>query len=298
MDRRCFFKVVGVAASAPLVAGAAQPAAAASRPEDANAVLVDLTRCVGCRTCEAACAEANGLPAPDWSDDMSYASLRTTTDKQWTAVNRFQTSKGEVFAKGQCMHCLEPACAAGCLTKALYKTPEGPVVWRADKCMGCRFCMVSCPFDVPKFEYNSWNPKIQKCQMCWERVKAGGEPACVENCPAEAIVFGKRGELLEIARQRIYQNPGQYVSHIYGEHEAGGTAVLYLSAVPFEELGVRADIGTESYPEMTRDFLTAVPLILTAFPAFLLGLRQSTAPGPEAPSIDAGESATLPREEA
>ena len=283
LDRRGFFKLAGAAGGAAALAP--RRAAAASRERDTEgswAVLVDLTRCGGCRTCEAMCAEANGLPEPDWSDDFSYESVRTTSPSQWCVVNRHVTSAGEVFVKTQCMHCLEPACAAGCLTRALHKTEEGPVEWREDKCMGCRYCMISCPFDAPKFEYHSAVPKIQKCQMCFDRVAEGGEegeagvPACVENCPYEALTFGRRGELLEIARERIYRNPDTYVSHIYGEHEAGGTGVLYISPVPFGELGFRTDLGETSYPERTRDFLTAVPLVLLVWPAMMLALRRSS----------------------
>jgi formate dehydrogenase iron-sulfur subunit len=287
VNRRKFLQTMGAAGGTSLVAGAARArdvvmpsSKRVKEPEpaadDAYAVLVDLTACVGCRTCEEACAAANGLPDPDWSDDFSYESERSTSPQQWVAVNRRETTRGEVFLRGQCMHCVEPACAAACLTKAMYKTPEGPVIWREDKCMGCRFCMLSCPFGVPKFEYDSPNPRIQKCQLCWERVKEGQVPACVENCPAEALTFGKRKDLLEIARQRIYQNPDQYHPHIYGEHEAGGTSWLYISPVPFEELGVPTDLGDSSYPELTRDFLTAVPVVLLLWPAFLLGLYQST----------------------
>ena len=200
-------------------------------------------------------------------------------------VNRFETDVGEVYVKRQCMHCETPACAAACLTKALHKTDEGPVVWRASKCLGCRYCMMACPFDVPKFEYNSAVPRILKCRMCLERLRDGEVPACVENCPAEALTFGKRGELLEIARQRIYQNPGDYVSHIYGEHEAGGTNWLYISPVPFDQLGFRTDLDTTAYPEFTRDFLTSVPIVLTLWPAFLLALRQATRPEAESSEI-------------
>jgi len=160
----------------------------------------------------------------------------------------------------------------------MLKTKEGPVIWREDKCMGCRFCMVSCPFDMPKYEYHSAMPKVQKCRMCWERLQAGEVPACVEECPEEAAIFGKRSELLEIARQRIYENPGTYVPHIYGEHEAGGTGWLYISPVPFEEIGFRTDLGETAYPEYSRQFLTAVPVVLIMWPAFLLALRQATAP--------------------
>jgi Fe-S-cluster-containing dehydrogenase component len=235
-----------------------------------------------------ACAEANGLPEPDVTlvgSDIPLRPVRSTTETRRTVVNRRETRSGEVFVKTQCMHCVEPACAAACLTRALYKTKDGPVVWRESKCMGCRFCMVSCPFDAPKFEYHSAAPKIEKCQLCFARVAGGGQPACVENCGGDALTFGRRSELLETARQRIYGNPGQYVPHIYGEHEAGGTSWLYISPVPFEELGFRTDLGTTSYPERTRDFLTAVPLVLTTFPAMLMALRRATAP--EAPALAA-----------
>jgi len=279
MKRRAFLKLMGVAAGTAVggrKAHADDAGVAATRGADESyGVLVDLTACVGCRTCEMACAEANGLPEPDWSDDFSYQAERSTSERQWTAVNRYETSAGEVFVKRQCMHCAQPACTAACLTRALLKTPEGPVIWRADKCMGCRFCMISCPFDVPKFEYHSPVPRIQKCRMCWERLEEDEVPACVENCPAGALTFGKRSELLRIARERIVQNPEQYVDHVYGEHEAGGTGFLYLSPVPFEELGFRTDLEQTPYPELTRDFLTSVPLVLILWPALLLGLRQA-----------------------
>jgi Fe-S-cluster-containing dehydrogenase component len=302
MKRRDFFKLVGIAAGTALSGREAEASEASAETDDGYGVLVDLTACVGCRTCEAACAEANGLPEPDWSDDFSYEAERSTTDRQWTAVSRYETSRGEVFVKRQCMHCRQPACTAACLTKALFKTSEGPVIWRESKCMGCRFCMVSCPFEGPKFEYHSAVPKIQKCRMCWERLREGGVPACVENCPNEALTFGKRSELLEIARARIYQNPGKYVSHIYGEHEAGGTGWLYLSPVPFEELGFRTDLDATAYPELTRDFLTSVPLVLILWPALLLGLRQATqrddeSPGSEIPELENPETATDPTRE-
>jgi ferredoxin len=155
------------------------------------------------------------------------------------------------------------------------KTPEGPVIWREDKCMGCRFCMISCPFEVPKFEFDSPNPEIRKCDMCFERLQEGEKPACVANCPTGALTFGKRPELLEEGRRRIYAEPGRYLHHIYGEHEAGGTSWLYLSPVPFEELGFPMHIGTTPYPEYTREFLYAVPLVLTVVPPFLLAMAKA-----------------------
>lgn len=278
LTRRTFFKINAVGATA-LAGATSADAAPAAIPHSARAVLVDLTKCIGCRSCEAACATANGLPEPDSSDDGSYVKARYATDRQWTVVNRYATSRGEVFVKSQCMHCVQPACAAGCPTKALSRDPEtGAVTWNGDKCMGCRFCMIACPFDVPKFEYSSWNPKIQKCRLCFDRITAGQVPACVENCVGEALTFGLRDELLEQARRTIHQNPDKYVSHIYGELEAGGTSWLYISSVPFEELGFRTNISHAAIPETTRDFLTAVPIVLVAWPAMLAALRHATSP--------------------
>jgi len=271
MNRRDFIKL-GTVAGTTLVAGKANAETPAS-PEEFVGVLVDTTRCIGCRACERACSVANGLPVPDVENDGALATVRDTSDSQWTVVNRFDTSKGEVFVKKQCLHCWQPACAAACLTNAMHKTRTGPVIWRGSKCMGCRFCMVSCPFDVPKFEYDSWNPKIQKCTLCHERLAQGQIPACVEACPTDALTFGSKRELMEIARLRIYHHPDRYVHKIYGEHEVGGTGWLYLSAVPFEELGFRTDLGTTPYPEYTRDFLYGVPLVLFGLPALQLGLH-------------------------
>ena len=272
MDRRMFLNLVGAAGIAS-VAGDKRAQANESGGADAGdtcAVLVDLTACAGCGNCEKACAEVHGLPEPPEWDRVTR---RETSESQWSVVNSFQTSRGEVFVKRQCMHCNTPACAAACLTKAMVKTKEGPVIWQESKCMGCRYCMVSCPFDMPKFEFNSPVPKIQKCRMCWEKLVEGEVPMCVEFCSQEALTFGKRGELLEIARGRIYQNPGKYVSHIYGEREAGGTGFLYIAGVPFEELGFPTDLGETAFPEYTRSFLSAVPIVLTVWPAFLLGLH-------------------------
>ena len=163
-------------------------------------VLVDTTKCIGCRSCEVACAESHGFEPPDILNDSGHDKIRSTSEKQYTVVNKYETDKGEVYVKKQCMHCWQPACASACLTNAMEKTHEGPIIWNEDKCMGCRFCMVSCPFDIPKFEYNEWNPKIQKCDMCWDRLEKGEKPACVSICPTDAITFGMKRELMEIAR--------------------------------------------------------------------------------------------------
>ena len=275
MNRRIFLKTMGFASGSLLAAQAVK----AGEPNGIGTlvgVLVDETRCIGCRMCEMACAKAHGLPEPELSDKTVFESQRTTTPDQLTVINRFKTEESRFFAKKQCMHCAQPACATACLTRAMYKTKEGPVIWREDKCMGCRYCMLSCPFDIPKFEYNSVNPKIRKCDLCWDRLQEGKQPACVEVCPARVMLFGKRSDLLETARARIYQNPDKYFHHIYGEHEVGGTGWLYISAIPFDQLAFKTDLDTTAYPELTKQFLYSDPLIYLFWPAMLLALHKAT----------------------
>ena len=273
--RRKFLQYAGMAAGSSLLLGPdGSFGSVASRDNSRQyAMLQDTTRCIGCQACERACAEKNGFPLPEQNPD--YSIRRNTSTDALAVVNANRTPGGGiVFAKNQCMHCDQPACVSACLVNAMYKTAEGPVIWKEDKCMGCRYCMIACPFDVPKFEYGSLNPKIRKCIMCYDRITDNRVPACAEACPQEAILFGRRGELLEIARKRIADHPAQYVRHIYGENEVGGTNILYLAGVPFEELGFRTDLGTTPYPEYTKTFLYSVPLALLLAPAFMLGLRQ------------------------
>ena len=272
MDRRGFLKTSLVVGGTALTSNKAR-AQEQQDPGEFVGILVDTTRCIGCRGCEVACSEEHDNYVPDVLNDGALEKRRKTSDKQWTVVNKFETEKGDVFVKTQCMHCYQAACATACPTEAMKQMKGGPVIWRGNKCIGCRFCMVSCPFDMPKFEYGEWNPKIQKCTMCFERLEKGQKPVCVEACPTDALMFGSRLKNLEVARHRIYSHPDNYVHHIYGEHEVGGTGYIYLSAVPFEQIGFRTDLGKRPYPEYTKEFLYAVPMILFGMPAFLLGLN-------------------------
>ena len=276
IDRRDFFKILGVTGASLATGSRLNASPTGTEKSEFLGMLYDSTRCAGCQGCEFACAEAHGLPAPSFEDLPVPGTVRKADETRRTVINAYSTSKGDVFLKRQCMHCNDPACTAACLTKAMLKNDEGPVTWRGKKCMGCRYCMVSCPFDVPKFEYHSPNPKIEKCDMCFDRIKEGQMPACAEQCPTEAIVFGTRRELITEARRRINESPGSYYDHIYGEHEAGGTGYLYLSPVPFEELGFNTTLQKSSYPALTKGFLYAVPSIFVLWPALLLGLQQAT----------------------
>ena len=275
INRRNFLKTLGVVGGT-LTVGKSFGAPDSIKKSDTefSGILYDSTLCGGCQSCEIVCADQYGFPYPD--DEPVPGVKRELIETRRVVVNCFNTSKGEQYMRKACNHCNNPACASACLTKAMLKTDEGPVIWREDKCMGCRSCMIACPFDVPKFDYNSPNPKIQKCRMCFELLQEGRQPVCVENCPAEALLFGKRRDLIEIAKARIFAEPEKYNHTIYGEHEVGGTGVIYLASVPFEELGFRNDLGTVSYPEFNKTFLYSVPAVLILWPAFLLGLHSAS----------------------
>ncbi len=244
---------------------------------DHYAMLTDMTRCVGCRRCEEACNKANNLPPPKvpFDEKSVFAEVRRTEPGVYTVVNRYNNPKtgDPVFRKVQCNHCVEPACASACPVGALKKSKEGPVTYNENICIGCRYCMTACPFYIPTFQYNNaGSPAIQKCFMCYQRIAQGLVPACATECPAEAIAFGTKKELIKTARARIAGQPDRYIDQIYGENEAGGTDWLYLSGVPFAALGFPTNVGTTPYPELTREFLAGVPLVLTAFPALLGGI--------------------------
>jgi len=222
------------------------------------AILNDISRCIGCKSCVYACKDINELPAKSDYDEGIEPGSQLNADT-WCAVH----TAGSLNVKRQCMHCEEPTCVSACPVAALYKTEEGPVIYRADRCIGCRYCMVGCPFDIPKYQWKSTNPFVQKCIMCYEKaLQKGEEPACTRVCPAGATTFGDRDELIEEARTRIRNNPDNYVNHIYGLEEAGGTAVMHISPVPFEKLGFKSGIKKTSYPELTWNVIDKLPAVV------------------------------------
>jgi formate dehydrogenase iron-sulfur subunit len=283
VSRRKFLGWLGAAGATVAVGRKAQAATTThftGYPE-ASGVLFDATRCIGCRRCEAACNEVNELPQPEKPfDDLTVLDeKRRTTAESYTIVNRYDVSGkgGPVFRKFQCNHCMEPACASACFVKAFTKNPDGSVTYDASVCVGCRYCMVACPFEIPTYEYDkALTPRVMKCTMCHPRLLEGKLPGCVEACPKEALTFGKRDDLLKIARHRIASFPDRYINHIYGEREMGGTNWLYISGVPFSRIGLREDLGVTSAPELTSGALAAVPVVVGLWPAFLLGMYAIT----------------------
>src|SRR5579859_6103183 len=215
-----------------------------------RAILYDSTLCIGCKACESGCAERWGLPY----DDRIAAEEHISAHKL-TAIE----THGERFSRRLCMNCVQPACASVCPVGALQKTALGPVTYDAEKCMGCRYCMVACPFSVPKYEWGKLVPKVQKCTMCPDRVAQGKPTACAEICPTGATKFGERDELIAEAQKRIRDNPGNYVDHIYGLEEVGGTSVLLLSAVSFETFGYSTKLSKDPMPILTYRVLSHIP---------------------------------------
>ena len=271
-------------------------------------VLVDTTVCIGCRRCEWACNEWNKNPnRPIKEFEASVSQQKSVLDTvrrmhagNFTVVNRYMSSKDgkPIYVKRQCMHCDDPGCLSSCFVDAYRKAKNGPVVHNASVCIGCRYCMVACPFDVPAYEYYApLNPQITKCTFCFDRISKGSVPACVEICPAGVLTYGKRNDLIRLAYERIGNEPDKYVDHVYGEHEVGGTSWLYLSSVPFDEIGLRTDVGKTPIPNMTRGFLLGVkmfeivaawPLVFGAYYA-ISKAREKTRSGHETSAEGKGE---------
>ncbi|OGP84416.1 MAG: hypothetical protein A2V87_09630 [Deltaproteobacteria bacterium RBG_16_58_17] len=242
-------------------------------------VLVDLTRCVGCRSCEAACNKEQQLPAPSAPfDDLSvFDRKRRPTEKAYTVINRYETTKagGPVYRKIQCNHCNEPGCLSSCLVNAYTKTQEGAVIYNPKVCIGCRACMVACPFNIPGYSYSSaFNPLVKKCVFCYDtRLKNGKSPACVEICPQETLTFGHLNDLIKIGHERIREMPDKYIDHIYGEKEVGGTGWIYLSGVPFDKVGFDTTLGNEPIISNVKEFLGLIPMVLAIWPALFTGFH-------------------------
>jgi formate dehydrogenase iron-sulfur subunit len=225
--------------------------------ERTRAILVDITKCIGCRSCEQACKEIHGFPK-DTEAKLSPTAL--------TVIEQ----RGDKYVRRMCMHCQDPACASACLVGALKKTALGPVTPDASKCIGCRYCLVACPFSVPRYQWTKLVPCVKKCVMCAARQAKGQPPACMEACPTGASIAGWRDEMLEEAQRRVL-NDSKYVKHIYGSEEAGGTSVFFLSDVPFENLGFVA-APRQPMPALSAAALGDVPTVVLVGGSLLAGL--------------------------
>jgi formate dehydrogenase iron-sulfur subunit len=254
-----------------------------------RSTLVDITKCIGCRACQVACKQWNDKDGESttFEDSLGFQNPAVLSAKTLTLISfhelvndKAQGGVDYVFAMRRCLHCLEPACASACPTTALQRQADGPVSYSASECIGCRYCVWACPWGVPTADWDSLAPKIHKCTHCADRCdqpipsarngvaltsdegkryqQSIQVPACVKACPADALEYGTRDDMLKEAHRRIGARPDKYVNHVYGEKEAGGTSVLYLSSVPFDKLGFPT-LPDEPLPAKSAVALGAVP---------------------------------------
>jgi Fe-S-cluster-containing dehydrogenase component len=305
INRRDFLKLS--AGSGLLLATDVTPSYAAPKhlPHDAVGILYDATLCIGCKSCMVNCKEYNSVPdgalyqkdgsipyehiTPnqiyDAPKDLSSKTLNIIKAyKSGTGENKDTEEDGYSFIKMHCLHCIDPACASVCPVAALHKDPNtGVVSYDKEKCIGCRYCQIACPFGIPKFEWETATPRIVKCQLCHHRYKDGGYSACCEFCPTGASIFGKVKDLREEAKRRLTLDPGSYYNyplqtvdspkkmpkevspynnHIYGMEEAGGTQYLMMAGVPFNKLGLNPNVTSQAYPDLTWDYIVKIPWLI------------------------------------
>ena len=252
IKRRDFLKLSSVTAGTALLAPdlLASPSAGMGAHDDDWGMLNDETICTGCKTCQFVCKKRAGFePAGDLP---MYDNPRDLNAQNHTIVKMYRddVKHEHSYVKKQCMHCNDPACVSACPVSALTKHPDGPVTYDPSKCIGCRYCMVACPYNVPTFEYESATPQIHKCDLCYDELAQGKPTVCSATCPTGAIITGKRKDLIKEAWRRINANPDKYVHHVYGEHEVGGSAVIYLAGVDFEKIG---------FPPLQSEALPVLP---------------------------------------
>jgi formate dehydrogenase iron-sulfur subunit len=248
------------------------------RPEDHDrfAILTDTTLCTGCESCVHACKQEYGL-----GRDRAWRWRRKIDDLSSTRFCTIIRQPGNRFIRQQCRHCDEPACVSACIVGALQKQETGAVTYDEDRCMGCRYCMMACPFGVPRYSWENTVPLVTKCIMCQPRLEKGQQPACTEACPYGATIFGSRAEMIEEANKRFaaspdkyYTRPGDDQPHLHGYHEVGGVSVLYLSdiSLDFYPFVWRPEMGDEALPTLTWAALSKVPPIVVGMAAAMSGV--------------------------
>jgi Fe-S-cluster-containing dehydrogenase component len=268
--RRGFLKGVIAGGAAAMAASPACARDTHGRPPEALGLLYDATLCIGCKACVAACKAANDNPPEFSTEDHLWDTPLDTSGHTFNLIKMYRNGSmeakdaevnGYAFMKTSCMHCADPSCVSACPVSAMQKDPvTGIVSYDPDACVGCRYCVVACPFGIPKYQYDSPTGKIGKCELCRHRYKDGHYSACAEVCPTGATLYGRTSDLLAEAKRRIALTPGsqtryprgkiggpdqsyeapvgKYLQHVYGETEYGGTQVLKLSAVAFSKVGM------------------------------------------------------------
>jgi formate dehydrogenase iron-sulfur subunit len=255
--------------------------------DDPRALLIDLTQCIGCRACVQACLDIHDFEGDPYElKEMSA-----------TAYTVLEDHGNDLYVRRLCMHCETPSCVSVCPVAALQKTAQGPVVYDAQRCMGCRYCIQACPFNVPRYQWDRAVPAVAKCDLCAEAGLRGEPTACSDACPVGATITGRRSELLAEAHRRIEADPEAYFPYVYGEDTVGGTSVLFLSPVDFAAIGFRQGLGDVPLPELTRAALERVPGIVLMGGSLLLAIHWITRRRQEVARVEAADALRKAKED-
>lgn len=274
ISRREFLKLSAAGLGAAVVpAQAAQAGTQPVRAENSASMLYDSLKCVGCRACQVACKARSELP-PELDATGLYEAPRDLSANTWTLIQLYQGESDSAFVKHQCMHCIDPACVSVCPVAALEKLESGPVVYHAERCIGCRYCMAACPFGIPKSQWDAALPLIRKCDFCADRLAQGEKPACGEACPTGALIYGSRKAMLDIAHERV-DGSTRYNRTVYGENEAGGTSMLYLAGTAYGNLGF-PKLDSRDLPAITWPYMRAVPGLIAVMVTLSTGIYLRT----------------------
>lgn len=188
-----------------------------------KAILVTPELCIGCRGCQTACKSWNQLPGIKTKNNGTFQNPPDLESQAFNIISYSEVPGQQnavrwLFVSRRCMHCEDAGCMKICPAPgALYRTKEGAVAFDRDKCIACKLCVNACPFDVPRYDAEG---KVTKCHLCFDRIGAGMEPACVKTCPTGALKYGDREQLISTAKREGFGT-------VYGEKDLDGLGSIY-----------------------------------------------------------------------
>ncbi|HSN90730.1 MAG TPA: formate dehydrogenase subunit beta [Anaeromyxobacteraceae bacterium] len=198
------------------------------------AKLIDISKCIGCKACQAACQEWNDLREPVGSGHGVYDNPIDLTEHSWTVMRFYEEETQDrglqwLIVKDGCLHCQDPGCLRSCPAPgAIVQYSNGIVDFAQENCIGCGYCQTGCPFNIPRFSVK--DQKAYKCTLCSDRVAVGLAPACVKTCPTGALTFGSKEDMLDLAGERVaeLQGRGYAKASTYDPAGVKGTHVVFV----------------------------------------------------------------------
>src|SRR3984957_18317846 len=239
------------------------------------AKLVDVSRCIGCKACQAACMEWNDLRDEIGGSTGSYTNPADLSADSWTLMRFYEEEiEGDLswlILKDGCLHCAEPGCLKACPAPgAIIQYANGIVDFQQEACIGCGYCVTGCPFNIPR--YSKKDTKAYKCTLCSDRVAVGLEPACIKACPTQALSFGSKADMVDQANHRLedLHERGFEKAAVYDPPGVGGTHVIFV--LPHGD-------RPESYGLPANPKISAAVRALRSFSAKAVGLGTVIAVG-------------------